>query len=51
MADRPRQVLLCGLPTPDVVDGRNDPPSEPSSLEKLVPGDVADVHAEDRSER
>lgn len=47
--DEPKDLLLCGVPTPDVVDGGNDPSQKPLAAAELVPGDVADVHPENGS--
>jgi hypothetical protein len=50
MGDEPEQLLPCRVPTPDVIDRGNDPSPEPLALAKLVLGDVADVHSENRFE-
>ena len=50
MDNEPEDLLLCRVPTPDVVDGGNDPSPEPLAVAELVLGDVADVHPENGPE-
>src|SRR5258706_15276144 len=46
MDDEPEDLLLCRVPTSDVVDGGNDPSQEPLAVAELVLGDVVDVYPE-----
>lgn len=50
MGDEPKDVFLRLVQPSDVADGRNDLSPESLAAERMVLGDVADVHAEDRPE-
>jgi hypothetical protein len=45
--DEPEDLLLCRVPTSDVIDSGNDPSQKPLASAELVLGDVANVHSED----